>query len=185
MSDFKYFDFSQTIFIFCEIFAYNFVSISICLTFCQFYVTTFFIFCYISVTFFHSSWDQHSVRVPLIQLYLESLSSTIRCWKLACLNLGFRNQPTQLSFIFSLYRHNQQLAGLSARFQLISQSNSSELIANFPFQTARCWPVLKLSGLFGQKGRRSRRRPWSKWTRAQEVFGRQSGERNEQNSISD
>ena len=50
---------------------------------------------------------------------------------------------------------NQQLAGPSAGFQLISQSNSSELIANFPFQTARCWPVLKLSGLFGQKGRRS------------------------------
>ena len=147
-------------------------------------MTTVFIFVTYLLHFFHS-WDQHSVRVPLFQLYLESLSSTIRCWKLACLNLGFRNQPTQLSFIFSLYRHNQQLAGLSARFQLISQSNSSELIANFPFQTARCWPVLKLSGLFGQKGRRSRRRPWSKWTRAQEVFGRQSGERNEQNSISD
>ena len=32
----------------------------------------------VSVTIFHS-WDRHSVRVPLFQLYLESLSSTIRC----------------------------------------------------------------------------------------------------------
>ena len=43
----QYFDFSQIIFIFCEIFGYNFVSILICLTFCQFfcqfYVTTFFV----------------------------------------------------------------------------------------------------------------------------------------------
>ena len=93
--------------------------------------------------------------------------------------------PTDTFIMHGPSQPNRQLAGPSARFQLISQSNSSELIANFPFQTARCWPVLKLSGLFGQKGRRSRRRSRSKWTRAQEVLERQSGERNEQNSISD